>query len=142
MSFFKKKKSNNKLKITQLSPKSQMRKIIYDSGCKHPEQVAILMGLGTVSDDVAEMELEASERRVHRLDPILPLIETSALVAAQVSAMAFIQGEVEDGEEPPGEEVVVALTQMFKIVSIASAVSCMSTLIDLGLIEEGYQNVI
>jgi len=136
--FFNKKKQTRKPRITALSAKAQMRKIIYDSGCKFPEEVAIMMGLGTVSDDVAEMETEASERRIQRLDPILSIIETSALVAAQVSAMSFVRSEIEDGETPPGEEVIVALTQMFKIVSIASAISCMSTLIDLGLVMEGY----
>ena len=138
MSFFKKKK-DKKIKVTQLSPKSQIRKIIYDSGCKNPEQVAVLMGLGSLSDDVAEMEIAASDKRLDRISPIMPIIETSALVSAQVSAMAFIQGEIDDGEDAPSEDVVLALTHMFKIVSISSAISCMSTLVDLGLIKEGYE---
>jgi hypothetical protein len=141
MSFFNRKKKNqDKIKITTLSPKSQIRKIIYDSGCKNPEQVAVLMGLGSLSEDVAEMEEAASDKRLDRLVPIMPVLETSAMVAAQVNATAFIQGEIEDGEEMPEEALITALTQMFRVVSYSSIVSCMSTLIDLGLLKEGYNN--
>lgn len=139
MSIFKRNKKR-KMKLTQLSPKTQMRKIIYDSGCRNPDQVAVLLGIGSISDDVAEMEIRDSERRIGRIAPIMPIIEACALVAAQVSAMAFVQGELEDGEDAPSEEVVVALTHMFKLVSFSSAIACMSNVVDLGLLVEGYEN--
>lgn len=139
MRFFKKKKVN-KIRITQLSPHSQIRKIIYDSGCKNPEKIAEMLGLQAVSEDVAEMELDASFNRIDRLSPILPILETGALVSAQISAMAFVHSEIEDGEEAPGDDVVIALTQMFKVVSLSAVISCLSTLIDLGIVLEGYSN--
>jgi len=136
----KKKKSIKGIKITQLSAQAQIRKIIYDSGCKNPEQIAKLLGLQAVSEDVAEMEMDASFNRIDRISPIIPIIETGAIVSAQISAMAFVQSEIEDGEEAPAEEIVVALTQLFKMVSVSSAISCLSTLLDLGIIVEGYTN--
>ncbi|CAB4152300.1 hypothetical protein UFOVP621_2 [uncultured Caudovirales phage] len=138
--FFRKKRGPS-IEVTTLSPTAQIRKVIYDTGCKNPEQVAILMGLTNLSSDVAEMETYASELRINRLLPIFPVVESHAMVSAQVSAMSYFQSALEDGEEMPEEELVIALTQMFKFVSFSAAVSCLAALFDLGLIQEGYDNV-
>jgi hypothetical protein len=140
VSFFRKKHGPN-IDITTLSPSAQIRKIIYDTGCKDPEKVALLMGLTNLSNDVAEMEIDASERRINRILPIFPVVESHAMVSAQVSAMSYFNSAVDDGEEMPEEELVIALTQMFKFVSFSAAVSCLAALFDLGLIKEGYTDV-
>lgn len=140
MKFFRKKREPT-IDTTNLSPTAQIRKIIYDTGCKNPEQVAVLMGLTNLSTDVAEMELNASELRVNRVLPIFPVVESHAMVSAQVSAMSYFHSAMEDGEEMPEKELINALTQMFNFVSFSSAVSCLAALFDLGLIKEGYENV-
>lgn len=141
MSFFNRKKRRPYVAIHAISPSSQVRKIIYDSGCKEPERIAGMMGLNPLSEEVSDMEQNDSEIRVARLAPILPVIEAHSYISAQVSAMAYaISAKDEDGDELD-PEMLDALTQLFQYVSLSSAISCISTMVDLSLISEGYRNV-
>ena len=139
MSIFRKKKNKN-VTVKTISPGVQIRKIIYDSGCKDPELVAELLGLMPLSMEVAEMEEMASDERVGRLGPILPVIEMHSMIAAQISAMSYFATAMSDGEILPDEETVESLTKLFKYVAYSSAVSCITAMVDLNLIKEGYTN--
>lgn len=141
MSIFRKKSKENFIKVHAISPGALTRKVIYDSGCKYPEDVAELMGLSRVSEDVAEMEEYASEARVDRLSPIFSIIESHCSIVAQVNAFAYLRSTHLEDDEMPDEEVVFALIQMFKTVSYSATVSCLASLLDLNLFKEGYKNV-
>lgn len=139
MSFFRKKK-NKVTHVPTVSPASQIRKIIYDSGCKYPEVVANMLGLTGVSEEVAEMEEEASDFRLSKIGPILPIIEMHSLISAQVSAMTYFASAAFDGEEEPAKEILEAMVNLFKFVSFSAAVSCISALVELDLVSERYKN--
>jgi len=139
MRLFRKKKTKE-VTIKTISPGVQIRKIIYDSGIKQPELIAEMLGLTPLSMDVAEMEESASEERLAKLAPILPVIEMHSMISAQISAMTYFASAMEDGEGTPDEEVFDAMTTLFKHVSFSAAVSCMTALVDLNLIKEGYKN--
>jgi len=139
MGFFRKNKKKN-INITALSPTAQIRKIIYDSGCKEPELIAEMLGLNGISTDVAEMEEDASSLRISKLEPILPIIEMHSQISAKISAVSFFSNNLEDNEEVPSEDLIESMVQLFKFVSFSSAVSCISALIDLNLISGGYLN--
>jgi len=139
MGFFRKNKKNE-IKITALSPTAQIRKIIYDSGCKDPELVAEMLGLTGISDEVAEMEEDASSERIAKIAAILPIIEMHSQISAKISAVSYFASSAEVNEDVPGEDVLEAMIQLFKYVSFSSAVSCVAALIDLNLISGGYLN--
>jgi hypothetical protein len=141
MSFFRKKAKESFIKVHAISPGSLTRKVIYDSGCRYPEDVAELMGLSRVSEDVAEMEEYASEARIDRLSPIFSIIESHSAIAAQVNAFSYLRSTQDENDEAPDEEVIFALIQMFKTVSHSATVSCLASLLDLNLFKEGYTNV-
>ena len=139
MNLFRKNKKKS-VTIKTISPGAQIRKIIYDSGVKEPEIIAEILGLMPRSNDVAEMEEKASDKRVSKLAPILPLIEMHSMISAQISAMTYFASAVENGGATPDEEVFDAMTLLFKHVSFSAAVSCMAALVDLDVIKEGYLN--
>jgi len=136
MSFFNRKKKN-KLTVTAIPPQVLIRKIIYDSGCSDPEAVAVALGLSPVSEEVAEMEEQASFDRVARIAALLPILEAHAHIAAQVAAASYTT-DLEGVELP--EEVLGALVTIFKFVSFASAMTCLSSLVDMNILNEKYRS--
>lgn len=141
MSIFRKKSKETFIKVHAISPGALTRKVIYDSGCRYPEDVAELMGLSRVSDDVAEMEEYASEARIDRLSPVLSIIESHCNIVAQVNAFSYLHSTQLEEDEVPDQDVLFALIQMFKTVSYSATVSCLASVLDLNLFKEGYKNV-
>lgn len=142
MSIFKRnKKKRRGLKVLTLSPSVLIRKVIYDSGCKNPEAIAEHLGLNRVSDDVMEMEVQASDERLARIMNIIPIIEAHATISAQVSAAAYAVGTQDEDDEDVDPVMLEALVLLFKAVSVSSAISCTAALMDLNLITGEYENV-
>jgi hypothetical protein len=137
MSFFNRKKKKI-ITVQTVSASSLMRKLIYDGGCRYPEDIAELVGLNRVSDDVAEMEIEASDLRLDRLIPIMPIIESHAVMSAQISAMSYIHTTMSLDEELPDQEVFESLVNLFRAVSLSASISCLSSMLDLDVISERY----
>lgn len=139
MSFFNRKK-NNKITITTISPQVLIRKIIYDSGCTDPEAVALVLGLSPISDEVAEMEEQASTERVSRIAALLPIIEAHASIAAQVAAASYATEslDLEDADLP--DETLAALVTLFKFVSFSASMTCLAALVDMNILSERYSS--
>lgn len=137
MSFFNRKKKNN-LTITTISPQVLIRKIIYDSGCTDPEAVAVVLGLSPISDEVADMEEQASAERISRIAVLLPIIEAHASIAAQVAAASYATEslDIEDGDLP--DETLAALVTLFKFVSFSASMTCLAALVDMNILSERY----
>jgi hypothetical protein len=131
MNFFRRKKKIEA--VTQVPLTVLMREIIYDAMLTPVEGIAEAMGLPPISAEVAEMEEQASEERLHNIAALLPFIDAHADIAARIATSAYLLDE-ENSEEPPAEHLE-QLTHLFKMVALSSAVSCVSTLVNIGLIE-------
>jgi hypothetical protein len=130
---FSKWKRKRKLKhITQVSLPVLIRQVIYDSMLTPPEGIAMAMGLPPISDEVSEMEERASEDRLSKFSALIPFIDSHADIAARIATSAYV---LEDSEEEIDQEELDSMTRLFRLVSLASSVSCVSTLISLGLVE-------
>lgn len=127
-------KNKRKTTVQFLHPQGLIRNIIYDGMVKEPELVAQMLGLSPLSTEVSEMEDRASEQRLMKLSALLPIIDNHAEIAGKVSAASYAISSESD-EDPIPEEVLIAMATMFKYVAFTSAVSCVSALIDLSLIE-------
>ena len=110
-----------------------MREIIYDAMLNPVEGIAESMGLPPISDDVAEMEAQASEERLHNIAPLIPFIDAHADIAAKIATAAYLLEEGNADDVSP--EQLDQLTHLFRMVALSSAVSCVSTLNNIGLIE-------
>ncbi|CAB4122124.1 hypothetical protein UFOVP27_62 [uncultured Caudovirales phage] len=116
-----------------------IRQTIYDTMLEPAEGIAEAMGLPPISDDVADMEADASQERLESIASLLPFIDSHSDMAARISAAAYALDD-DDGEDDLASlnldsENIEALTSLFKIVALSSSISCISSLVELGLVE-------
>ena len=136
--FWKKKRKVKRLEINHLPLPVLIRQVLYDTMLMPAEEIANLMGLPPISDDVAEMEERESQKRLEKFAVLIPFIDSHADIAAKIAASAYmIEDEDEDyGElEKLGIEDLEQLTKLFRLVALSSSISCVSTLFNLGLIK-------
>lgn len=110
-----------------------MREIIYDAMLTPTEGIADLMGLPPISSEVAEMEEQASQDRLSNIAALLPFIDAHADIAAKIATSAYMLDE--ENAEDITQEQLDQLNHLFRMVALSSAVSCVSTLANIGLIE-------
>jgi hypothetical protein len=115
-----------------------MREIVYDSMLTPTEGIANIMGLPSISEEVALMEEQASQDRLSNIAALLPFIDAHADIAAKIATSAYLLDD--DTDEEVSQENLEQLTVLFRMVSLASAVSCVSTLVNIGLVESKVEN--
>lgn len=128
---------NKKHEIIQVPYQSLVRQAIYDSIFEeNAEKIAEMLGLSPVSEDVSELEERDSQERLGRFSALMPFIDAHSDIAAKIAASAYvIQAEQEGKSEFINGTNIDDLSDLFKLVSMSSAVSCISTLMNLGLLE-------
>jgi hypothetical protein len=124
---------SNADKVLSVSLPVLIRQVIYDTMLMPTEDIANSMGLPPISDEVADMEEQASEKRLQRFSRLLPLIDSHADIAAKIAVAAYL---LEDDEiEEKLVEDTETLQRLFRLVALSSSLSCVSTLFNLELIE-------
>ena len=120
-------------KVLSISLPVLIRQVIYDTMLMPTEDIANAMGLPPISDEVADMEEQASEKRLQRFSKLLPFIDSHADIAAKIAVAAYL---LEDDEiEEKLVEDAETLQRLFRLVALSSSLSCISTLFNLELIE-------
>ena len=114
---------------------SMMRNAIYDSMYKDPETLASLVGLSPMSAEVSEMEYEASKVRVNKIMPVMPVIELCSQISAQVAEAGISEAFKDSRSQEVSDTVKGTLQELLETVCFAAAVSCVSTLVDFGMVE-------
>jgi hypothetical protein len=132
---FKRKKKDKKVEVTHIPLPILIRQVIYDSMLEPSEGIAEIMGLPPISDEVAEMEVEDSQKRLERFSKLLPFIDSHSDMASRICAAAYAIEDEEDSLSSLGDVDIDNVTSLFKVVAISSTISCISTLFNLGLIE-------
>lgn len=132
MRFFKRKRRRHR-DLDMMSVSSLIRNAIYDSMLMPPEKIAVSLGLPPISEEVSEMEERASDERIHRIHALLPFINSHSEIAAKITASAYLL-EGETLSDVTSEEVE-QMTDLFKLVALSAMTSCISTLVDLELLE-------
>lgn len=122
--------------VVNVSMPILIRQVIYDSIFESSEKIASMMGLAPISDEVSEMEERASLERIAQFSALLPFIDAHSDISAQVACSAYaIEADLVNNSVPGSEEALEELTRLFKLVSMSASVSCISTLMNLGLLE-------
>lgn len=109
-----------------------VRSVIYDAGFENPEAVVASLGLQTVSDEVAEMEEEASERRLDAIEPLAPLL---GIISAMLAKATVAYSTSALSEEQVSEEMQEQLTSQFQRLALGSAICALSTMVEIGLVK-------
>lgn len=132
---FKRKKKDKKVEVKHIPLPILIRQVIYDSMLEPSEGIAEIMGLPPISDEVAEMEVEDSQKRLERFSKLLPFIDSHSDMTSRICAAAYAIEDEEDSLSSLGDVDIDNVTSLFKVVAISSTISCISTLFNLGLIE-------
>jgi len=136
--FWNKKTKAKRVETSHVPLPVLIRQVIYDTMLMPAEEIASVMGLPPISDDVAEMEEIESQKRLEKFASLIPFIDSHSDIAAKIAASAYM---IEDEEEDYGEleklgiEDLEQLTKLFRLVALSSSISCVSTLFNLGLIK-------
>ena len=134
--FKRKKKKKGRVEIKHVPLPILMRQAIYDSMLEPAEGIAEALGLPPISDEVAEMEEEASQKRLERFASLIPFIDSHSDLASRITSAAYLLDDEDDQDTAKLiEHLEDKLVDLFKIVAISSSVSCISTLFNLGLLE-------
>ena len=133
--FRKRRKKRYDTEFIQVPMPVLVRQVVYDSIFDSSEKIAVMMGLPPVSDEVSEMEERASHERIDKFSALLPFIDAHADISAQVAVTAYVLESEEEGKVVGQDEGLDELTRLFKLVSMSASVSCISTLMDLNLLE-------
>ncbi len=111
-----------------------IRQVIYDSMLMPTEDIANALGLPPISDEVADMEEQASEERLERFASLIPFIDSHADMMSKIATSAYLLEESDEEAKIKVDEVA-DLTKLFRLVALSSSLSCVSTLFNLGLVE-------
>ena len=129
VSLFKRKKPN--LSMADMS--SRLRGFILDSQIQHPHDLAEMLGLSAISDEVAEREEEESDIRVERIAHLIPLVYTYAHSLAEGSIELQRKALPELQEIP--DELWMISRRMMEQVALSAMLGSIAQLIDMGLLD-------
>jgi len=132
---FRRKRKHKRVEVKHIPLPILIRQAIYDTMLEPSEGIAEAMGLPPISDEVAEMEIAASQERLERFAKLFPFIDSHSDMAARIAAAAYFIEDEEDHLESLGDIDLDKITGLFKVVAISSSISCISTLFNLGLLE-------
>lgn len=111
-----------------ISEVSLYRQMLYDA-FNDPEQIAQMMELPAISDEVAEMEQRAHVARLSFLAPVMPLLfDQSHFMGHAAAILQCSHAESDDLEQ------LQAVTAVFTNVIKASVVAAVSTAVGLGVL--------
>jgi repressor of nif and glnA expression len=102
----------------------------------NPNKLANQLGLSGISDDVEEMEKEASTERLEQIVPILPFLKSIASINSMV--IAAIQGDITQNkplaEDKDLEDVLESVREIIGQISMSALVAGFSAAISLGVV--------
>jgi hypothetical protein len=139
---FKRKKKAKVVKVNHIPLPILIRQAIYDTMLEPAEGIADVMGLPPISDEVADMEADASQERLERFANLIPFIDSHSDIASRIAAAAYALDDDNDDTNVFNlhEDDYEKIYSLFKIVALSSSISCISTLFNLNLIESKVDN--
>lgn len=118
-----------------INDKMLKRRLIYNAvPLEIAEQTCVIAGLGRSSPDVEAMERTASEDRLKKLIPILPILTALSDTLAEVATSVSIETLSENMDEVP-EELKQSITLISSQNMRSTIISVLSVLVDLGFIQ-------
>jgi hypothetical protein len=137
MIFKRKKKVFKRAALKHIPLPILIRQVIYDTMLEPAEGIADAMGLPPISDEVSDMEAQASQQRLERFASLLPFIDSHSDMVSRIAAAAYALDDSDNelNDLNIDNESIERMTSLFKLVSLSSSISCISTLFNLGLLE-------
>ena len=120
---FRRKKKRTSVEVKHIPLPILIRQTIYDTMLEPAEGIAEAMGLPPISDEVADMEADASQERLESIARLLPFIESHSDIASRIAAAAYALDDDMDVQNilNLSEEDYEKIYSLFKIVAMSSS---------------------
>jgi hypothetical protein len=112
---------------------ARLRGFILDSQIQHPHDLAEVLGLPVISDEVAEREEEESDIRVERIAHLIPFMYTYSHSLAEGS-VELQKNALENADAIPNEIWLIS-RRMVEQAAMSAMLGSLSQLIDMGLLQ-------
>lgn len=131
----KKKQPVKKVRMKHIPLPILIRQAIYDSMLEPAEGIAVAMGLPPISEEVSDMETQASQARLEKFSALIPFIDSHSDIASRIAMASYVLDDDGDEKEDIDQEELARLSGLFKLVALSASLSCVSSLFTLGFIE-------
>jgi len=131
MKIFKKKKKNRVPPMAEIN--NRIRGFIMDSQIQNSHEIAYIMGLPNLSDELAEKEEQVSDDRLERIEYLIPILYAHAHTLAEAS-IEYQKANIEGSNVLP-KEVWIFGRKLLEQVALSALMGSTSQLVDMGLLE-------
>jgi hypothetical protein len=129
---FKKKKSVPDVSITEIT--RRLRGFILDSQIQNGHELSVILGCSEISDEVAEMEEDESDKRLARIDYLIPLLYAYSHSLAEGAVEYQRENASAEVKDLP-EELWRESRRMMEQVTMSALMGGISQIVDMGLLE-------
>lgn len=113
---------------------ARIRGFIYDSQAEDGEHISLLLGCPDISEEVEQMEIQKSDERVARIDPLIPLLYAYAHSMAE-GMVNHQRSHLSDEERTEVEEEAWASTRkVFTRVALNTLLGAVAQLVDMDIL--------
>jgi hypothetical protein len=123
-----------------------LRWFLYDTDLADPNEIAVAVGLTPVSAEGETKELEDSKNRYESIEYLIPFLEAFSDLSANVVTTIQIQELMKATNRDANdiEHEIELMSQMYKVLSMATLVAGLGAAFDIGLITQGkvFQTVV
>jgi hypothetical protein len=129
-----KKKKKQPSSVSTLDVTSRIRGFILDSQIQNAHELSVILGCSAISEEVQEREEEESDKRVERIDYLIPLLYAHTHLLAE-GAVEYQKSNVTGDLKGLPDEIWWESRKMMEQVSLSAIMGSISQLIDMGLLE-------
>ena len=128
------KKKNRPTPLTMADMSTRTRGFILDSQIQNAHEISALLGCSLISDEVAEMEEQESDKRVERLGYLIPLLYAYAKTLAD-GTTTYQKENLPEELAGLSSEIWVQSRKMMEEFAFNVLVGAVSQIIDMQLLE-------
>ena len=128
----KKKKKSSDITLTDVT--NRIRGLILDSQIQNAHELSVILGCAAISDDVQEREEEESDKRIAKIQYLVPMLFAHTHLLAE-GAVEYQKSNLPMELEAIPEEIWWESRKMMEQVSLSATMGSISQLIDMGFLE-------
>lgn len=128
---FGKKKAKKLASIAEVS--ARLRGFVLDSQIQDGHELSVILGCSAMSDELQQREEEESDKRVAKIEHLVPLLYAYAHSLAEGAIELQKQSVPEELKGLP-EEIWWESRKMMEQVSLSALLGSISQLVDMGLV--------
>jgi hypothetical protein len=113
---------------------NRVRGFVLDSQIDNAHELSVILGCSAISEEVQEREEQESDKRVEKINYLIPMIYAHAHALAEAS-VEFQKSNVTKELKDIPDEIWWESRKMMEQISMAALVGSISQLVDMGLIE-------